>query len=161
MYIFRQACYGVRVTCCGSYCIDLTEGRDILLSRLLHFLYALHKGAPSPESGDTKTGKPQQATTPTKNESPGPTSTLSQSQLEALEKASVSTRTYALGNFSDYRTDRGAGRGGGDYFRGGLGSTMGGRGAYTGDKSVRDAAALSEVGELTKTSLSQSKKCHV
>eukprot|EP00752_Nemacystus_decipiens_P014145 g12578.t2 len=106
------------------------------------------QGASSSESGDTETGdaqKAQQATTPTKNYSPDPISTLSQSQLVALEKASVSTRTYALGNLSDYRTDRGVGRGGGDYFRRGLGSTMDGRGSYVGDKSVRDAAALPEI----------------
>lgn len=118
----------------------------LILPRLLRFQHTLHKGASSPESKGTETGKPQQATTPTKNDSPGPASTLSQSQLLALEKASASTRTYALGKLSDYRTDRGVRRGGGDYFRAGGGA----RGAYTGDKSVRDAAALPEVGELNE-----------
>eukprot|EP00903_Cladosiphon_okamuranus_P013903 g12931.t1 len=103
------------------------------------------QGASSSESRDTETDKPQQAMTPTKTESPGPTSSLSPSQLLALEKASVSTRTYALEKLSDYRTDRGVGRGGGDYLRGGLGGTMDARGAYSGDKGVRDAVALPSV----------------
>lgn len=111
-------------------------------------MYVFHKGGPSPGSGDAETGESQQATTPKKVESPGPTSTLSQSQLLALEKASASTRTYALGKISDHIADRGVGRGGGDYFRGSLGNTMDSRGAYTGDKSVREAVALPEVGQL-------------
>lgn len=106
----------------------------------------LHKGASSPESGmDVETGKPQQATTPTKKDSTGPPSILSEAQLVALEKASASTRTYALGKPSDYRTDRGTGRGAGDYLRGGGGGAMDARGSYTVDNSFRDAAALPEV----------------
>ncbi|CAM9788241.1 unnamed protein product, partial [Ectocarpus sp. 13 AM-2016] len=102
------------------------------------------QGAASPKPGDAEeSGTPLAVTTPS-DEPTAAMSGFAQSRLLALERASSSTRTYALENLSDYRNHKLAGKL--------IGDTWGSGGGVThpidysfGDKNTRDVATLAEV----------------
>ncbi|CAM9234091.1 unnamed protein product [Ectocarpus sp. 12 AP-2014] len=101
------------------------------------------QGAASPTPGDAEeSGTPLASTTPS-DEPTAAMSGFAQSRLLALERASSSTRTYALEKLSDYRNHELAGKL--------IGDTWGSGGEVThpidysfGDKNTRDAATLAE-----------------
>lgn len=98
---------------------------------------------PKPSNAE-ESGTPLAATTPSV-ESTTIMSGFAQSRLLALERASSSTRTYALEKLGDYRTHRLAGKGIGDTW--GSGGVVADPIDYSfGDKNTRDAATLAEVG---------------
>ncbi|CAM9827511.1 unnamed protein product [Ectocarpus fasciculatus] len=102
------------------------------------------QAAASPKPGDAAaTGTSLAATTPT-GESTAAMSGFAQSRLLALERASSSTRTYALEKLSDYRTNIFLGKGIGDTWGGGGG--VADHSDYSfGDKNTRDGSAIAEV----------------
>ncbi|CAM9502681.1 unnamed protein product [Ectocarpus sp. 4 AP-2014] len=102
------------------------------------------QGAASPKPSDAEeSGTPLAETIPS-DELTAAMSGFAQSRLLALERASSSTRTYALEKLSDFRNHKLAGKLIGDTWGSGGGVTHPNDYSF-GDKSTRDAATPAEV----------------
>lgn len=107
-------------------------------------MLVLLQAASSLQPGDTKSGVDSQAATAPPSVPAAAGSSFAESRLLALEKASTSTRTYALEKLDDYRIVRTIDKGVGD-LRGGGVRTMDVSGIMFGEQIVRDTTAISEV----------------
>ncbi|CAM9504523.1 unnamed protein product, partial [Scytosiphon promiscuus] len=99
--------------------------------------------APSPKPSDVMNGGEPRAAMTAQGESATAKASFAESRLLALEKASVSTRTYALEKLNDYRSVLAIGKGFSDPRGGGVG-TMDVSRIMFGDEIIRDSTTSVE-----------------